>query len=85
MLPAKSRLRHLYIRTPACRLEGFQILKLIGLHKEQWLIVFHRAGIIGQYLYYFAAHFTLDLVKELHGFNNANYFSGAYLITYFYK
>src|SRR4029077_18289176 len=37
---------------------------------EQCLAVFHRLSVVDQHFYYFAGDVGLDLIHELHGFND---------------
>ncbi len=56
---------------------------LSRFHQEQWLIIFHRAGIFYQYFYYSSFYFTFNFIEQLHGFDDANYFAGGNFIAYF--
>src|SRR5437868_6804282 len=61
------------------------LVRLMRADAEQRLSVLHWLSVIDQAFHHFAADIGLDLVHELHCFNNAKYLSCFNLVSWFYE
>src|SRR5215207_9528409 len=71
-LKAIRKLRHKKAQKAQKITSCFLRLYGLTLNSEEWLTVFNRLAILNVNFDYFSTRLSLNLIHELHGFDNAN-------------